>query len=116
MTVKADAAVVVLPEKVISGNAAAHGPALCVAGTASVYVTGREIASATFYVDAHKVKAVTKASKDGRYGIQVKTRNFRFGVHRVKVVVVFTTHSQTKSKTLQILLFRCRPPQPKFTG
>jgi len=40
----------------------------------------------------------------------------RFGVHRVKIVVVFTPASQTKSKTLRVLVFRCRPPKPKFTG
>src|SRR5207244_1398085 len=38
---KATPMVVVLPEKVISGEAQPHGPAACVAANTTVYITGR---------------------------------------------------------------------------
>ena len=109
-------AVAVLPLQVISGLAAPHGPLACVARTTPVYVKGRQLQSATFFLDGRKVKTVTAPDKRGRYGIKVNGGKLRFGVHRVKIVVVFTPASQTKSKTLRVLVFRCRPPKPKFTG
>ena len=67
-------------------------------------------------MDGHKVKTVAKPDKRGRYGITVNARKMRFGVHRVKAVVVFAPASQTKPRTLRIVVIRCRPPAPKFTG
>ena len=106
----------VLPVRVVSGLASAHGPLGCVAQTTLVYVNGRQIKSATFYLDGHKVKTVTKADKKGRYSVKINPRKLKFGVHRVKVVVVFTASSETKSTTLRVIIARCRPPLPKFTG
>src|SRR5438270_9724 len=83
--------------------AAPHGPQACVAQTTPVYVTGRQIVSATFYLDGRKVKKMTKADKRGRYGIKVKAGKLRFGVHRVKVIVVFAPGSETKPQTLSVL-------------
>jgi hypothetical protein len=108
--------VIVLPEKVISGEAKPHGPSACTAKSALAYITGREIVSATFYLDGHKVKKLVAPDAHGRYGIRVNARKLKFGVHRVTVNVVFTAHSQTKPLKLTILVFRCRPPKPKFTG
>jgi hypothetical protein len=34
----------------------------------------------------------------------------------VKVVVTFTKASETRPQTLHMLVIRCRPPAPKFTG
>src|SRR5262249_44854534 len=52
------AAVEVLVEQVESGNSTAHGPTTCIAPTrpVSLYVKGRQIQSATFYMDGHKLK------------------------------------------------------------
>jgi hypothetical protein len=108
--------VVVLPEKVISGEAQPHGPAACVAPTTTVYITGREIVSATFFLDGHKVKTVRKPDAHGRYGIKISAQKLKYGVHRIKVIVTFEGKSQTAAKSLRILAFRCHPPQPKFTG
>src|SRR5205807_4049964 len=72
VTVNAPPAVAVLPAQVITGFAAPHGPQACVAQTTPVYVTGRQIVSATFYLDRRKLKQMTKADKRGRYGIKVK--------------------------------------------
>ncbi len=110
-------AVVVLPEKVISGEAQPHGPAACIAPTTTtVYVTGREVVSATFYLDGRKVKTVLKPDNEGRYSTKISARKLKYGAHRVKVIVVFEAKSQTATKTFKILVFRCRPPRPQFTG
>ena len=60
----------------------------CVARTAHVYIAGRQIVSATFYLDGRRVKTITKPDRSARYGIDVNARKLRFGVHRVKVIVV----------------------------
>jgi hypothetical protein len=108
----------VLAEQVVSGVASAHGPATCIAPTkpVSLYVSGRQIESATFYMDGHKLKTVTRPDKSGRYGVTVKAQKVSFGVHRIKVIVVFVAKSQTKPATLHMAIFHCRPPMPKFTG
>src|SRR5262249_36225288 len=48
-------ATVVPQAKVVSGVATPHGPLECVAATARTYIEGRQIASATFYLDGHKM-------------------------------------------------------------
>ena len=88
---------VVLPEQVISGVASGHGPAGCAARATPVYITGRQIRTATFYVDGHKVKTVAHPNKAGRWGITVSAKTLRYGAHRVKVIVVFTASSQTNA-------------------
>jgi hypothetical protein len=93
-----------------------------------VYVTGHQIKSVTFYLDGHKIKTVTRPDKNGRYLVNINVRKLGFGVHRVKMVVVFQPSSagsaatasaraaQTKSKTMYVVVARCRPPRPVFTG
>jgi hypothetical protein len=109
-------ATVLAQAKVVSGVATPHGPLECVAPTARTYVEGRQIASATFYLDGHKMKTVTKPDRSRRFGITVRTTKLTFGVHRVKVRVVFKADSETKPETMRVLIFRCRPPRPTFTG
>jgi hypothetical protein len=109
-------ATVVAQTKVVSGVATPHGPLECVAPTARTYIEGRQIASATFYLDGHKMKTLTKPDRSRRFGITVSTSKLTFGVHRVKVRVVFKAGSETKPETMRILIFRCRPPRPTFTG
>jgi hypothetical protein len=108
--------VVVLPEQVVSGEAAGHGPGVCIARATPVYITGRQIEKATFYVDGHKVKTLTHPNSAGRWGITVSAKTLRFGAHHVKIVVSFVPSSQTKPKTVRIALVRCRPPKIKFSG
>ncbi|HTD76552.1 MAG TPA: hypothetical protein VK898_02870, partial [Chloroflexota bacterium] len=116
IVVTAQPVVSVLPARFESGLATPHGPQECVAQTAPIYVTGRQIQSVTFYLDGRKVKSVTRADKRGRYGVKVNTRKVRYGAHRIKIMVTFTTSSQTNSTTLHAVIVRCRPFQPKFTG
>jgi hypothetical protein len=108
--------VIVLPERVVSGAAAGHGPAGCTARATPVYITGRQIQSATFYLDGRKVKVLTHPDSRGRWGITVSARTLRYGAHHVKVVVAFVPSSQTKPRTISLLLVRCRPPKVQFTG
>jgi hypothetical protein len=72
--------------------------------------------SVTFYLDGPHVKTVTRPDKKGRYLVNINARKMGFGVHRVRIVVVFVSSSKTKSKTLYVLVARCRPPRPVFTG
>src|SRR6185312_15211141 len=98
-----------------SGQASAHGPQACVAGRTRVVVKGSEIASATFFLNGHKVKTVSRPDKLGRYGITVQPPK-EGAAARVKVIVVFTSISQTKAKTLRAVVVRCPVLHPKFTG
>jgi hypothetical protein len=78
-------------------------------------VTGHQIKSVTFYLDG-PVKTVKRPDKKGRYLININARKLGFGVRRVKIVVVFLPSGKTKSKTLHVVVARCRPPRPVFTG
>jgi hypothetical protein len=62
------------------------------------------------------MKTLTKADRTRRFGITVSTSKLTFGVHRVKVRVLFKADSETKPQTMGVLIFRCRPPRPSFTG
>jgi hypothetical protein len=103
-------------QHVVRGTAFAHGPSECVVSNARVYVTGRQIKSVTFYLDGPHVKTLKRADKKGRYLINIDAVKLGFGVHRVRIVVVFLPSSKTKSKTMHVLVARCRPPRPAFTG
>jgi SdrD B-like domain len=110
------AGIAVLSEKAESGTATPGGPAGCIAKATEVYVKGRQIVTATFYVDGRKVKTVSKRDKHGRYALKLTARKLRYGAHRVRVVVTFTSTSGTKPVTLRLAVVRCRPVVPKFTG
>jgi hypothetical protein len=110
-------AVVTAPRaQVISGLARVDAPQECVTGVTPLYVTGRQIKSVTFYLDGRKVKSIARPDRKGRYGIKVNSRKLRFVVHRARMVVVFTTSSETKPQTLRLVLIRCPVPHPRFTG
>jgi hypothetical protein len=100
------------------GRASAHGPEACIATTAPVYVTGREIRSVTFYMDGprRRIGTVEHPDTKGRYLIHIAARELSSHVHRVEMVVVFDPRSKTKPKTMRVLVDRCPPPTPVFTG
>ena len=62
------------------------------------------------------VQTITHPDASGRWGITVSAKKLRTGAHRVKVVVTFTPSSQTKPRTLNLILVRCRRPHIVFTG
>jgi hypothetical protein len=94
--------------------ASAHGPSECVVSNARVYVTGRQIKSVSFYLDGSHVKTLKRPDRKGGYLISISARKLGFGVHRVRIVVVFVPTSNTRSTTLHVVLARCHPP--RFTG
>jgi hypothetical protein len=100
------------------GRASAHGPAECIATSAPVYVTGREIRSVTFYMDGprRRIGTVEHSDGKGRYLIHIAARELSSHVHRVEMVVVFEPRSKTKPKTMRVVVARCPPPAPVFTG
>jgi hypothetical protein len=100
------------------GTAAAHGPRECVVSNARIYVTGRHIKSVTFYMDGprRKLKTVAHADKKGRYLINISARKLSSRVRRVEIIVVFEPSSKTKPKRLRVVVARCPPPRPLFTG
>jgi hypothetical protein len=100
------------------GRASAHGPQGCIATSAPVYVTGREIRSVTFYMDGprRKLRTVAHPDKKGRYLIHIAARELSPHIHRVEMLVVFEPRSKTKPKTMHVVLARCPSPAPVFTG
>jgi uncharacterized repeat protein (TIGR01451 family) len=107
----------VSPEVVRSGTAKLRGSTGCIPTTARVFITGTRIKAVTFTVDGKKRKVLTRANLSGnRYLLSIPRTSLSYGVHRVKVTVVFVTASKTKTKTLTMIITRCRPPKPVFTG
>lgn len=112
------APIVVLPEKLLAANARLRGPVGCLSAKRAprVVVTGRRIASVTYYVGGRKVKTLTRGV-NGRFVLRLDTRRMGYGAHGVIAVVKFRPTSVLKTKTLRLRVIRCRPVVvPKFTG
>jgi hypothetical protein len=101
------------------GSARLRGPAACPrTGVVTATVTGRQIRRVTFLVDGRPVRTVTKADRDGRWTLRLRTASLRRGAHGVVARVQFTTASRTSTRTLRTTITRCavRPARPQFTG
>jgi hypothetical protein len=101
------------------GTAALRGPRACPrTNTVSATVTGRQIRRVTFLVGGKKVKTMTKADRNGRFVLKVRTSSLRRGANAVVARVEFTTASGTRTRSLRITITRCaaQAVQPKFTG
>lgn len=110
--------IVVLPETIKVANAKLRGPEGCVSTkrTSQVVVTGKRIASATFYVGGRKVKTQSKAV-GGKFSLALKGKRLSYGSHGITVRIQFLPNSTLKSKTLRLRVNRCRPVVlPTFTG
>jgi hypothetical protein len=101
-----------------AGHATVHGPLECIVTSAPVYVTGHEIKSVTFYLDGPRRKLATVGHPDHkhRFIIHVSAHELTSHMHHVEIVVDFEPRSKTKPKTMRVLLERCPPPRPLFTG
>jgi uncharacterized repeat protein (TIGR01451 family) len=106
----------VLPGTIKSGRAQLRGPSGCVKRSFRARVSGRSIASVTFFVDGKLVKKFT--TKRAVYSIKVKPSRFGFGRHRVTARVKFASGSGTKARTLRLTFRRCanQAIAPRFTG
>jgi hypothetical protein len=101
------------------GSARLRGPSACArTRTFSATVTGSQIRRVTFFVGGKKVRTVTKADRNGRWTVSLRTSSLRPGANTVRAQVVFTTASKTKARTLRISVTNCaaRSVSPQFTG
>jgi hypothetical protein len=103
----------VLPEQVVSGRAALRGPSGCVKQAFRARVSGRSIASVTFYMDGRRLKQVS-----GSGAVRIAPKRIGFGRHRVVALVRFTEASGTPSRRLLLTFRRCarQVVNPQFTG
>ena len=101
------------------GTAAFKGPRACPrTSSVSASVRGRQIRRVTFFVRGHKVKTLTKAGKNGRWTLTMRTSSLRRGANAVTARVEFTAASGTKARTMRITITRCAAQvvRPQFTG
>jgi hypothetical protein len=101
------------------GTAALRGPRVCPrTSSVSATVTGRQIRRVTFFVGGKKVRTVTKADRNGRFTLKLRTSSLRRGANAVVARVEFTTASRTQTRSLRITITRCaaQAVQPQFTG
>jgi hypothetical protein len=105
----------VLPEAIASGRASLRGPSGCVKQAFKARVTGRSIASVTFFVDGKRVK---KISGKSAYAIKVNPSRYGFGRHKIVARVQFTPASGTAARKLPLTFRRCAQGAvaPRFTG
>lgn len=106
----------VLPEENLSGRARLRGPSGCVKTAFRARVTGRSIASVSFFVDGKLVKKITGARTT--YSVKIRPSALGFGRHKVVAKVTFTAASGTKSRRLPLTFQRCarQSVAPRFTG
>jgi hypothetical protein len=105
----------VLPESILSGRAQLRGPSGCVKQAFRARVSGRSIASVTFFVDGRKVKTVRRGNT---LTLKVNPRKYGLGRHKLVAVVRFRAESETKARKLPLTFRRCAQGAvaPRFTG
>jgi hypothetical protein len=111
--------VVVSPARARPGTALLRGPSGCArSDVVAASVTGKRIATVTFYIDNKKVKTLHKANRGSRWVLSMRIRRLAFGTHRVRARVVFAKSSRTPAKTLPLSFSHCRSAtaRPQFTG
>jgi uncharacterized repeat protein (TIGR01451 family) len=105
-----------LPETIASGRARLRGPSGCVDKAFRASVSGRSIASVSFFVDGKLVKKFTGSR--ATYSFSVNPRGLGFGRHRVVARVRFVSGSGTSARRLPLTFRRCArgTVAPRFTG
>jgi hypothetical protein len=110
----------VSPVRVRRGSAKLSSPSTCVTSNVIVArVTGKRIARVTFYVRGRRVKTLERPNRGGKWVLSTRVHGLpKHGPYRVRARVEFTASSQTKPKTLRMLVSRCRSgaSRPTFTG
>src|SRR5204863_8624568 len=82
-------------------------------------VTGKRSARVTYSVEGRRVKTLERPNRGGKWVLSTRVRGLpKHGPYRVKARVEFAASSETRPKTLRILVSRCRSGalRPKFTG
>jgi hypothetical protein len=105
-----------LPGEVVSGRAQLRGPSGCVKQAFRARVSGRAIASVTFFLDGKRIKRIT--GERSVYTAKIRPNSLRFGRHRVVARVQFTAESETAARRLSLTFRRCGrgAVEPRFTG
>src|SRR4051795_7968862 len=100
------------------GTAALRGPRVCpTTRSVKASVSGRQIRRVTFFVRGHKVRTVTKADRNGRFTLILRTASLRRGANSVTARVEFTAASRTRTRNLRITITRCaQAVRPQVTG
>lgn len=110
----------VSPAHVHSGSAKLSTPASCATSNVIVArVTGKRIARVTFYVMGKRVKTLHRPNRGTKWVLSTRVRGLpKHGPYRVRARVEFTASSQTRPRTLRMLVSRCRSgaSRPTFTG
>jgi CSLREA domain-containing protein len=90
------------------------GPSSCTRGSATVRVSGQNIASVTYSLDGKRIK---KASGN-KTSVRVNLKNKKSGIHRVSAKVSYTAATAAASQTKRFTVSRCAraAAKPKFTG
>jgi hypothetical protein len=106
----------VLPESVASGRASFRGPSGCVKQAFRARVSGRSIASVTFFVDGKRAKTINGTRSS--YTLKVRPGRYGFGRHKIVARVQFTAASGTNARNLPLTFRRCSQGAvaPRFTG
>jgi hypothetical protein len=106
----------VLPVSIASGRASLRGPSGCVKQAFRARVSGRSIASVTFFVDGKRVKTIS-GDRAG-YAIRVHPGRYGFGRHTIVARVQFTAASGTEARRIPLTFRRCAQGAvaPRFTG
>jgi hypothetical protein len=105
----------VLPETIVSGRAQLRGPSGCLKQAFKARVSGRSIASVTFFVDGRKVK---KIGAGKAFALKLNPKKYGLGRHKIVAKVRFTAESGTKARKLSLTFRRCAQGAvaPRFTG
>jgi hypothetical protein len=94
---------------------ALHGVAETVTDSLSAYVAAPGVASVTFYLDARKLKTLTKPT-DQRFSISIDVRRLSLGVHRLRVAVTMDRSSCANAATETFIHVESDSLAPTFTG
>ncbi len=106
----------VLPETIASGLARLSGKSGCVKQAFRAQVSGRSIASVSFYMRGKLLKNIS--AQRAVYSAKIRPGRLGFGRHKIIARVTFVTGSATSGRTLAMTFRRCAKAAaaPTFTG
>lgn len=101
-----------------------HGPGGCATPSYRVSLASAGVRSVTFYLDGHKLKALTsRDARGGRFAISIDTRGLTVGKHLVRARIAMaesaagsTAQLHTASRSLTLLRCASATRVPRFTG
>jgi len=105
---------------VVHGRASMTGASVCRTSDVVVArISGRRIASVTFFVQGRKVKTLHRPNRGRRWVLSQRVRGLPpHGPYTITARVTFARSSRTRPRTLRMTQFRCAraAASPQFTG